>query len=68
MTPMPNAFALPGGVIIVTGGLLKTLKSEAELAAVLSHEMGHIELSHCLDTVRFQLLARKDGVGNPRAS
>ncbi|PKL39638.1 MAG: peptidase M48 [Spirochaetae bacterium HGW-Spirochaetae-1] len=57
----PNAFALPGGVIFVTRGLIKTLKSEAELAAILSHEMGHIELSHCLDVVRFQLLAGKTG-------
>lgn len=57
----PNAFALPGGVIVVTDGLLATLKSEAELAAIFAHEIGHIELSHCLDAVRFQLLADKVG-------
>jgi len=57
----PNAFALPGGVIVVTDGLLKNLRNEAELLAVLSHEMGHVELSHCLDTVRFQLLSKKVG-------
>ncbi len=57
----PNACALPGGVIIVTRGLLETMKSEGEVVAILSHEMGHIELSHCFDTVRFQLLSQKTG-------
>ena len=57
----PNAFALPGGVILVTTGLLDTLETEGELVAVLAHEMGHIELSHCFDAVRFELLAGKKG-------
>lgn len=55
----PNAMALPGGVVLVTMGLYKTLKSESELVAVLGHEMGHVELSHCMSTVKFQLLTRK---------
>lgn len=57
----PNAFAMPGGVIFVTRGLLSTLRSESELAAILAHEMGHIELGHCFDAVRFELLSRKIG-------
>jgi beta-barrel assembly-enhancing protease len=57
----PNAMALPGGVVFVTSGLLEVLESEAELAAVLAHELGHIELSHCLDAVKFRLLAEKIG-------
>ncbi|TGK23803.1 M48 family metallopeptidase [Leptospira stimsonii] len=57
----PNAFALPGGVIFVTRGLLTTLKSEHELISVLSHEIGHIEKSHCMDGIRFELLAKKIG-------
>lgn len=57
----PNACAFPGGIILVTEGLLKTMRTEAEVMAVLAHEMGHVELSHCLDTVRFQLLAEKVG-------
>jgi predicted Zn-dependent protease len=57
----PNASALPGGVILVTVGLLRAVKSEAELVSVLAHEMGHIELSHCFEIVRFQLLAQKMG-------
>ena len=36
-----NAFALPGGYIYITRGLLAHLDSEAELAALLGHEMGH---------------------------
>ena len=37
-----NAFALPGGSIIVSSGLLKRLNSEAELAGVLAHEIQHV--------------------------
>lgn len=55
----PNAMALPGGVVLVTRGLLSTLGSESELAAVLAHELGHVERGHCFDAVRFSLLADK---------
>lgn len=41
-----NAFALPGGYIYVTRGLLAYLNSEAELAAVLGHEIGHVTARH----------------------
>ncbi len=41
-----NAFALPGGQIFITLGLLNKLKTEAELAGVLSHEMGHVIQRH----------------------
>jgi Zn-dependent protease with chaperone function len=37
----PNAFALPGGAIVVTSGLLAAVESENELAFVLAHEIGH---------------------------
>jgi len=37
-----NAFAVPGGYVYITGGLLKELKSEAQLAAILGHEVGHV--------------------------
>jgi Zn-dependent protease with chaperone function len=39
--PSPNAFALPGGWIIVTTGLLDRIRTENELAFVLGHELGH---------------------------
>jgi predicted Zn-dependent protease len=41
-----NAFALPGGYIYITRGLLAYLNSEAELAAVLGHEVGHVTARH----------------------
>jgi predicted Zn-dependent protease len=45
-SPEVNAFALPGGHIYVTRGLLAYLDSEAELAAVLGHEIGHVTARH----------------------
>jgi predicted Zn-dependent protease len=41
-----NAFALPGGYIYITRGLMAYLRSEAELAAVLGHEVGHVTARH----------------------
>jgi predicted Zn-dependent protease len=41
-----NAFALPGGYIYVTRGILAYLNSEAELAAVLGHKIGHVTARH----------------------
>jgi predicted Zn-dependent protease len=53
---MPNAFALPGGYVFVTRGLLGVVNSEAELAGVLAHEIGHVNARHGL-----QALARRSG-------
>jgi len=44
--PVPNAWALPGGKIAINVGLLSELKSEAELAAVLGHEIVHAAARH----------------------
>src|SRR3990172_9122676 len=44
----PNAFALPGGFIVINRGLLVGLSSEAEMAAVLGHETGHVTAKHSL--------------------
>jgi len=41
-----NAFALPGGQVFITQGLLKNLTSEAQLAGVLAHEIGHVVARH----------------------
>lgn len=46
-----NAFAVPGGFIFVTTGMLKFLRNEEELAAILGHEMGHVELRHGMSSV-----------------
>lgn len=45
-TPMVNAFAVPGGYIYLSRGLLTQANSEAEVAAVLAHEVGHITARH----------------------
>jgi len=54
-----NAFALPGGYIYITRGLLAYLNSEAELAAVLGHEIGHVTARH---SVRQQSTAAVTGI------
>ncbi|MFA5624712.1 MAG: M48 family metallopeptidase [Bradymonadales bacterium] len=55
-----NAIALPGGTIVLTMALLSfVVESEAQLFAILAHEMAHIELGHCMNTVKFQLAAQK---------
>ena len=46
--PMVNAFALPGGYIYITRGLLAHMNSEAELAGVLAHEAGHVTARHAV--------------------
>lgn len=45
-SPVVNAFALPGGYIYVTRGLLSHLNNEAQLAVVLGHEIGHVAARH----------------------
>ena len=44
--PAVNAFALPGGYIYITRGILPFLDNEAELAGVLGHEIGHVTARH----------------------
>jgi beta-barrel assembly-enhancing protease len=45
---MINAFAAPGGHIFIFSGLIKFTENESELAAVIAHEMGHIEHRHVI--------------------
>ena len=51
-----NAFALPGGYIYLTRGILSYLNSEAELAAVLGHEIAHVTARHAVRQHRSQAL------------
>ncbi len=63
--PVVNAFALPGGPIYVTRGILAHFNSEAELAAVLGHEIGHITARHSVEQLsRAQLAGLALGVGS----
>jgi predicted Zn-dependent protease len=47
-----NAFATPGGYIVITKGLLMRMKSEAELAGVLAHEISHVLKKHHLQAIK----------------
>ena len=47
-----NAFAAPGGLILVTRGMLRCCESEDELAAVLAHEICHVEMKHGLKSIK----------------
>ena len=53
-----NAFALPGGPLFITEGLLRLLKSEAELAGVLGHEIGHVIARHSSERLAKQQLTQ----------
>jgi predicted Zn-dependent protease len=62
--PTPNAFALPGGFIYVTRGLLAIMDSEAELATVVGHEIGHVTARHSVVAIsRAQLAQIGFGLG-----
>jgi len=55
-----NAFALPGGYVYITRGIMAYLNNEAELAGVLGHEIGHVTARH---SVRQQTGATAAGIG-----
>jgi predicted Zn-dependent protease len=55
--PAVNAFALPGGYVYVTRGLMSHLTSEAELASVMGHEIGHITARHTVSQISKAQLA-----------
>ncbi|MFK7863483.1 MAG: M48 family metalloprotease [Pseudohongiellaceae bacterium] len=57
-SPEINAFALPGGYVYVNRGLLTFMNSEADLAAVLAHEIGHITARHAVQQQARGTLAR----------
>jgi len=63
--PVVNAFALPGGFIFVTRGILGYFNSEAEMAAVLGHEIGHVTGRHSAEQIsRAQIAQLGLGVGS----
>ncbi len=54
--PNVNAFALPGGYIYVTRGMLYHVNNEAELAGVIGHEIGHVTARHSVNQISKQQL------------
>jgi len=56
--PVVNAFALPGGPIFITRGIITHMNSEAELASVLGHEIGHVTARHSASQMSKQQLAQ----------
>jgi predicted Zn-dependent protease len=56
--PVVNAFALPGGFIFVTRGLLTHMGSESQLAAVMGHEIGHVTGRHSVRMLSKATLAQ----------
>ncbi len=63
-TPVINAFAVPGGYVYVTRGILANLNNEAELAGVVGHEIGHVCARHsAIQYTRAQLAQLGLGIG-----
>ena len=51
-TPVVNAFSTPGGYVFITSGAMKDIHSEAELAAVIGHELAHVTQKHILKEIK----------------
>jgi predicted Zn-dependent protease len=67
--PAVNAFAIPGGFIYVTRGLLAHMTSEAELASVVGHEIGHVTARHTVaEMSKQQLIGLGLAVGSMASS
>jgi predicted Zn-dependent protease len=58
-----NAFALPGGKVFITRGLLSKMTNEAQLAGVLGHEIGHVTAKHINDRMVAQLGVQLAAIG-----
>lgn len=58
-----NAFAMPGGYVLLSSGLIKTLESEDELAFVVAHEVAHVVRRHHYQVVQRQRLAEQAAKG-----
>ena len=57
-----NAFAAPGGLIFVTRGMLRCCKSEDAVAAVLAHEIGHVQKQHGLQAIKKSRFTEAAGI------
>ncbi len=55
-SPVVNAFAVPGGYVYITRGILAYINNEAQLASILGHELGHINARHSVSMISKQIL------------
>src|SRR6266852_703478 len=58
-----NAFALPGGPVFIGEGLMALMETEEELAAVLGHEIEHIDHFHCAERIQVEAALRRIPLG-----
>src|SRR5210317_1568975 len=58
-----NAYAFPGGTIACTRGILLSLDNEAELSALLGHELGHVNARHTAEQMSKGMLTQADALG-----
>jgi predicted Zn-dependent protease len=59
-----NAFALPGGHVFLGAGLFAKIKKEDELAAILGHEIAHVDLYHCAERLQVEVRLRNLPLGD----
>jgi predicted Zn-dependent protease len=57
--PAVNAFALPGGNVYLLAGTLGFVQSDDELAAVIAHEIAHVDLRHCIERHQHRAWSRR---------
>lgn len=57
-----NAYAMPGGQVVFGRGLLELIESEDELAAILGHEIAHVDERHAIERLQYELKSRKLGL------
>ncbi len=67
-SPVVNAFAVPGGYIYLTRGILAQLNNEAELAGIIGHEMGHVTARHSVSQQSKQQIGQLLLIGGMIAS
>ncbi len=62
-SPVINAFALPGGKVFITRGLVEKMNNEAQLAGVLGHEIAHVTAQHADDRITRQMVLAGVAIG-----
>jgi len=58
-TTYANAWAVPGGHVFITTGLISMMTSEAQLASILGHEVAHVDLRHAVERLQYEVTLRR---------